>query len=261
MKTEILSKNNLKLKELKKIIKEKSDYLLIEGMKLFAEAVKSGIRIERIYVDKKNISLLSKVFPKYEQSEVIIVSNEILAASYTTESSPKKEDLILALARKPKWDIDLIIKQKKSIVYLEKIQDPGNLGTILRSSLAFDSSAVCLSKDSVDPFNTKVIRASAGAIFNMPTFTIDNFTSFHGKVKINKYKIIATKVNAKKTLNDLNTSSPSLFLFGNEGSGLSEQMVDLADEVIKIPQSIKVESLNLGVSVSLILWELYRSKE
>lgn len=260
MKTEISSKNNSKLKELKKIVKEKNDYLLIEGMKLFVEAVKSGVQIERIYVDKKNISLLSKIFPEYKQSEVVIVTNEILAASYTTESSPGKEDLILALAMKPKWDIDLIIKQKKSIVYLERIQDPGNLGTILRSSLAFDSSAVCLSKDSVDPFNTKVIRASSGAIFNMPTFTIDNFASFCSKIKVNKYRIVATKVNAKKTLNDLNISTPSLFLFGNEGSGLSEKAINLADEAIKIPQSIKVESLNLGVSVSLILWELYRCK-
>ena len=126
---------------------------------------------------------------------------------------------------------------------------------ILRSALAFNAGAVCLSEQSVDPFNTKVIRASAGAVFSMPVLLVDDFDSFSKQAK--DYKIIATQVNAKKSLGELKLIPPFVFLFGNEGSGLSKKMIDLSCEVIRIPHSDKVESLNLGVAVSLILWEAF----
>lgn len=257
MQTEISSKINSKLKELKKIIKERNDYLLIEGMKLFTEAVKSKIQIETIYVDKKNINLLSKIYPQCQKSEIIFVNNALLSANYTTESKPEGGNLILAIAKRPKWEIESFFKSKKNIIFLERIQDPGNLGMILRSSLAFSAGGICLSEYSVDPFNTKVIRASAGAVFNIPVLEIDDFDSFCKQVKKYGYKIIGTQTGVKKTLNELKLDSPVVFLFGNEGSGLSKKMIDVSDEVIKIPHSAKVESLNLGVSVSLVLWELY----
>ena len=257
MQTEISSKNNSKLKELKKIIKEKNDYLLVEGMKLFTEAVKNNIKFETIFIHKNNIDSLSKIYPKYKNCEIVFVSNELLSQNYTTESRPEGKDLILVLAQKPKQEINPLFKSKKKIIFLERIQDPGNLGTVLRSSLAFGAGGVCLSEGSVDPFNTKVIRASAGAVFNLPVFLIDNINSFYKQAKAYGYKIVATKVNAKQSLGELKLTRPLVFLFGNEGKGLSEKMVDLSDEVIKIPHSDKVESLNLGVSVSLILWELY----
>ena len=257
MQIEISSKNNSKLKELKRLIKERNDYLLIEGMKLFVEAVKSKIQIEKIYIDKNNIDSLSRVYPGYKSCEIVFVSNELLSESYTTESMPGRENLILALAKKPKWEITSLFKLKKNIIFLENPQDPGNLGMILRSALAFNAGGVCLSEHSVDVFNTKVIRASAGAVFRMPVFITDNINSFYKQAKEYGYKIIATQVNAKKSLEKLKLDSPLIFLFGNEGSGLSIKMVNLSDEIIKIPHSDKVESLNLGVSVSLILWELF----
>ena len=131
------------------------------------------------------------------------------------------------------------------------------MGMILRSSLAFGAGAVCLSENSVDPFNTKVIRASVGAIFGIPVLEIDNFESFYKQVKKYDYRIIGTKAEAKKALGELKSDLPAVFLFGNEGRGLSKKMIDLSDETVKIPHSGKVESLNLGVAVSLILWELY----
>jgi len=257
MQTDIQGKNNSTLKELKNIIKEKKNYFLIEGMKLFEEAVKSKITIEKIFIDKSNIDFLSNIYPDYKKCETIFVKNKILAENYTTESLPDKDDLILALAKKPVWDISLLLKQKKNLIFLERIQDPGNLGMIIRSSLAFEAGGVCLSEKSVNPFNTKVIRASAGTVFSLPVFLVNNFDHFYKQVKDYGYKIISTKVSAKKTCKELKNISPIVLLFGNEGSGLSKEMINLSDEVIKIPHSDKVESLNLGVSVSVILWELY----
>ncbi len=261
MRADILNENNSKLKELKKIIKEKNDYLLIEGMKLFSEAVKSKIQIEKIYIDKSNMESLYKIYPKYESCEIVFVSNNLLSENYTTESGPEGENLILALAKRSTWEITPLLKLKKNIIFLERIQDPGNLGTILRSALAFGASAVCLSENSVDPFNTKVIRASAGAVFSTPVISVDNIDSFYKQIKEYGYKIIATRISAKKSLEELKLNSPAIFLFGNEGTGLSKKMIDLSDETIKIPHSNKVESLNLGVSVGLVLWELYKQNE
>ncbi len=257
MRPDILSKNNSQLKELKKIIKETNDYLLIEGMKLFNEAVKSKIQIEKIYIDKNNIDSLLRAYPQYKNIEIAFVNNDLLSENYTTDNNPEGEDLILALAKRPKREIDSLFKWKQNIVFLERIQDPGNLGMILRSALAFNSGGVCLSEHSVSPFNTKVIRASAGAVFSMPVFSIDDFDSFCKQAQSYNYKIIATRINAKKTLGELKLTHPLVFLFGNEGGGLSEKFVDLSDDIVKIPHSEKVESLNLGVSVSLILWEQY----
>lgn len=257
MQTEILSKSNPKLKELKKNIKEESRYVLVEGMKLFKEAIKHKIQIEKIYIDKSNISFLSKAYPDYKKCEIYFTGNDILAENYTTDSLPEGNDLILALAKKPIWDTNLLLKQKKNLIFLERIQDPGNLGTILRSSLAFNAGGVCLSKESVAPFNTKVIRASAGAVFGMPVCQIHDFTSFCKEVKKQNYKIIATKAHVEKSLKDLKNATHSVFLFGNEGTGLSVEIINSADEIVSIPHSTKVESLNLGVSVSLLLHELY----
>ncbi len=257
MEMEISSRNNSRLKELKKIIKETDDYILIEGMKLFSEAVKGKFQIEQIYIDKKNINLLSELYPSYKNCEVISVNNDILSRNYTTDSNPENKDLILVLAKRPKWEIEPLLKLKKNIIFLERIQDPGNLGMILRSALAFNAGAVCLSEQSVDPFNTKVIRASAGAIFSMPIFVVNDFNSFSKQVKDCNYKIIATRIDVKKSLRELKILSPLILLFGNEGNGLSKKMISLSDDAIKIPQSNKVESLNLGVAVSIVLWELY----
>lgn len=256
MEMEILSKNNPRLKELKKIIKEKNDYILIEGMKLFSEAVKSKCQIEKIYIDKKNINALSELYPGYKNCEIVFINNDILSRIYTTDSNPKNKDLILALAKRPKREIESLLKLKKNIIFLERIQDPGNLGMILRSALAFNAGGVCLSEQSVDPFNTKVIRASAGAAFSMPVFLINDFDSFFRQARSYNYKILATQINAKQSLKELKIAPPLVFLFGNEGSGLSKNMIALSDDAIKIPHSYKVESLNVGVAVSIVLWEL-----
>ena len=245
-----------KYKELKELIKENNkEYFLIEGMKLFNEAVKSSLKIEKIYIDEKNITLLSKICPDYKNSNVDYIDNSLLAKAYTTTSDPDKEDLILAFAKIPQIDLDDVLKSKKNIVFLEHIQDPGNLGVIIRSSLAFNAGGVCITEGSVNPFNTKAIRSSAGALFNMPVITVKNVDEFLNEAKKQGYGIVATSLNATTALSDLRLSGPTMFMFGNEGSGLSKELLNKACKLIKIPQSQKVESLNLGVAVSVMLWE------
>ncbi|MBI3590270.1 MAG: RNA methyltransferase [Candidatus Melainabacteria bacterium] len=260
---EISSKENSHYKELKKVTKEKSDYVIIEGKKLFLEAINSPLKIQKVYFDKKNQQYLSKFLSGKQNIEPIFINNALLSSIFTTDSKPDGEDLIIALAKKPLHRLQDLLETQKQLIFLERIQDPGNLGMIIRSAVAFNAGGIILSKGSVDPFNTKVIRASAGAVFNLPVISIDEIESFVPSLKSAKYKLVALLVKpskASKNLSKIIFDLPCIFLFGNEGSGLSKEFLNMVDEIVTIPQSDKIESLNLGVAASLVLWELYKRK-
>ena len=260
MDLEITSKENPSYKELKSFSREKSNYLFIEGEKLLIEAIKSPLKIKKIYIDKENHLRFSSLLSECKEYELVFMKNELLASLFTTDTRPVHEELVIVLAEKPSWQLTDLFKTKKDLIFLEEVQDPGNLGTIIRSALAFNAGGIILSKNSVDPFNTKVIRGSAGALFNMPVVAIDSFDNFTYLVKKENYKLIATSAIAGKKINELNFSLPFIFLFGNEGKGLSEKLVNIAHETIAIPHSENLESLNLGISASIILWEQYKNK-
>lgn len=261
MNLEISSKENPHFKTLKKIIKEKNDYIVIEGKKLLEEAIQSSVKIEKIYIGRLNDQTIPNLFSGYKKSELIFVKNDLLASVFSTDSKPKDKNLILALAKQPSWQLKDFFKTKTPLIFVEHIQDPGNLGTIIRSALAFNAGGVLLSENSVNPFNTKVVRASAGAIFKLPVLIISDFNDVIRFAKKESFKIIATSSRANKSLHEINTKSPCVFLFGNEGKGLSKTLLDYADETVMISQSHEVESLNLGVAASIVLWELYKKNK
>lgn len=254
---EIKSKENPVFKELKKISKEKNGYIFIEGKKLFFEAKNSSLKIEKVFTGEKNKHLFLDLFAGNE-IEVVYMDNDLIASIFTTESKPSRDDLILALAKRPFWHINDLFKTRKNIVLLENIQDPGNLGTITRSCLAFDAGGIILLGGSVDPFNTKTIRSSAGGAFHIPFVRVENIFQFKELVKNENYRVIATSGRANKLVTEINKESRCIFLFGNEGAGLSKELENLADEVVAIPHSKKTESLNLGIAVSIVLWEMHR---
>lgn len=256
---EITTKGNPVYKELKDISKRKSSYILIEGKKLFQEVIRSPLKVEKVYIDKQNEAYFSNLLSKCHNHELVFMKNDLISSVFTTDNEPTSNDLILALAKKPSWQLKDILETKKNLILLEKIQDPGNLGTIIRSALAFDLGGIILTSGSVEPFNTKVIRASAGAVCSVPVITVTKSGEVINNLRKEGYKIIATSPKATKKLGNFKYQSPSIFLFGNEGRGLSTDLLNYADQTITIPQTNKVESLNLATSVSLLLWELYKS--
>ncbi len=262
MSVEISSKDNHLYKRLKQLSKGKSEYLFIEGKKLFLEAINSNLEIEAIYTDKKNKSFILNNASNKTGSELIFINNDLLSTLFTTDSKPTTDELIITIAKKVLYTTEELILSKKNLILLEEIQDPGNLGTILRSAIAFDIAGIVLTNDSANPFNTKVIRASTGAVLKCKIAFLENnkstINSFKSLAKKNNYKIIATKTNSNKKLTELKLSPLNIFLFGNEGGGLSEDLLNIADETITIPHSAKIESLNVGTATSLILWEAYK---
>ena len=235
------STENKKIKYIKKLYNKKYrdefNEFLIEGEHLVLEAYKKGILKELILEDGTDFK--SEVDTSY-------VSNSVL--KYISElSNPSK---IMGICKKlEEKDIG------KKIVILDGIQDPGNLGTIIRSSVAFNIDTIVLSKDTVDLYNSKVLRATQGMIFNINIIERD-LNEFIPVLKENNYKVYGTKVNGGKSLKNVEKCEKFAIIMGNEGSGVKSSILDMCSDYIYIDMNSSCESLNVGVATSIILYEL-----
>ncbi len=233
------SLENPKIKELKKLkTKKYRDILgkfIIEGEHLINEAYNLGY-LEEIYaLEDYQCDLDVKV--NYVTKEVL---------KYITDL---ETPTIIGVAKKME-EKDIGDK----LVILDDIQDPGNLGTIIRSSVAFNIDTIILSNNSVDLYNDKVIRASQGMIFKINIIRKD-IIPFISKVK-NEYHIYGTKVNGGNSLKKIEKQKKFAIIMGNEGKGMSSELDNLCDEFIYIDMNKECESLNVGVATSIILYEL-----
>lgn len=143
---------------------------------------------------------------------------------------------------------------------LETVQDPGNLGTIIRTAAAVGAEGLVLSADSVDPEHPKVLRASAGQWFRLPMAVSPDLQTEIHRFKAQGMQVVATRSDAELTYWEVDLQRPSLILLGNEGSGLSGDLLRLADQQVRIPLSSGVESLNVAIAAALILYEAQRQR-
>lgn len=237
------SVSNEHIKDIKKLNKKKyrdlNNKFIVEGEHLVLEALKNNLIEEVLVLEGNNYNFDVKT--NYVTLNVL---------KYITElDNPAK---IIGICKK-KNDI---IKGNK-ILILDEIQDPGNLGTIIRSSVAFNIDTIILSRTGVDLYNSKVIRATQGMIFNINIVT-GNLKEEVKKLKENNYKILTTRVDNGKLVNTIEKNNKFAIIIGNEGQGVSKELQDLSDEFIYIKMNKKCESLNAGVAASIILYELSR---
>lgn len=234
--------DNKKIKDIKKLetkkYRDKTNTFLVEGEHLVLEAYKTGFLKELILEQ-------DKLFPL--NIETNYVTNNVL--NYITSLETPQ-------------DVLGICKQNKSnsingnkILILDGIQDPGNLGTIIRSAVAFNIDTIVLSNDCVDIYNPKVVRASQGLIFHINILVID-LKSIISELKEKSYKIIGTKVTHGKSLKSIEKLEKFAIIMGNEGNGVREEILELCDEYLYIDMNHNCESLNVGVATSIILYEL-----
>ena len=228
----IESLSNEKIKEYTKLNQKKyrdeTGMFLIEGTHLVEEAFKNNIVVDAYSLDDK----YSKV------------SEEVMKKLSNLDTPPK----YLAVCKKlEEKDIN------GNIVILDGVQDPGNLGTIIRSSIAFNIDTIILSNDSVDLYNTKVLRATEGMIFNINIIRRD-LNEILPTLK-DKYTIYTTNVVNGSKLSEIKVNTPYALIMGSEGNGVKEDIASYADESVYIPMNDKCESLNVGVATSIILYE------
>ena len=232
--------DNEKIKEIAKLKDKKyrkgSDLFLIEGEHLILEAYKNGYlkKIIKLETDKVNFDV-----------ETINVSSKVLKYLSSLETPT-----IIGISKKK----DDQIKGNR-ILILDNIQDPGNLGTIIRSSVAFNIDTIILSEDSVDLYNEKVIRATQGLIFYI-NIVRGNLEEIVKNLKQKGYSIYATKVNGGKSLKNIEELKKFAIIMGNEGNGVRTSLLNGCDEYLYIDMNKNCESLNVGVATSIILYEL-----
>ncbi len=244
---EITSVNNELVKETVKLQQKKyrKGKFLLEGYKAIKEAFDCGIKLEKIFVNKNKIS-------EYDfAKDIIIETNEaVLKKLGTTESAPEA----IAVGFQKVYDIN-ILKAVKKVLLLENIKDLGNLGTIIRSSVAFGAEAIVLFGESVDIYNPKSVRASVGNLWKIPIIHIKDLDEL--KEIFADFERIATLPRSKNMLKTFKIKTPSLIMFGSEADGLSDELVKFSTDSVKIEMAQTVESLNLATSVSVILYELF----
>ena len=240
---EITSTTNQIVKETVKLHQKKyrENLILIEGKKAVDEAISANLKIEYI-LSTNNI--------EYKDIETYLVNEAVMKKVSTTESPSN----IVAVGKKPNYKLDDFKKFKK-IVLLDNIKDAGNLGTIIRAASAFSVDGILLFGDTVDEFSPKTIRSSAGNMFKTPILKVSEKELLTFK---KTHKFLGTVCHSKNYLDKINKSENLILMFGSEAEGLCNKLLNLIDEEVTIKLSKNVESLNLALSVGIMLYELQK---
>jgi TrmH family RNA methyltransferase len=236
----------------KRSAREKEKLFVVEGPHLIEEA---GDRVKYI-VHSENLPLAKA----YENKGTL--RYKVSRERFAELSDVENHQGIMAVVKKCDYQLGDVLKGNKTlIVFCIGVQDPGNLGTIIRSADAFGASGVLLSKGTVDLYNPKVIRSTMGSLFHLPVITIEDEEETIEHLKQKGVKIIATASEAINEVCCVNLKGPLAVLVGNEAAGLPVKTIKLADEAVRIPMSGKAESLNAGMAASIVLYEIIRQKE
>lgn len=256
----LISLQNSLVKQIRKLHstkeRHKQELFLLEGTHLLEEACAVNYPLEAVCCTPEwqaaHPLLWEQAYGLTARAE--IVSEEVLKAIATTV----QPDGVVATAKRGFRTGE--VPFTGIVLALETIQDPGNLGTIIRTAAAAGASGLLLSEDSVDLDNPKVLRASAGHWFRLAMAVSPDLKAAVHKSKQLGMQIVATLPSATLTYWEVNWCKPSLILLGNEGAGLSAEVAQIADFQVKIPLSPGVESLNVAITAALMLYEAQRQK-
>lgn len=257
----ISSKDNEIIKSIKKLKDKKyrdiENSYIIEGIKLLKEAIEEKAEIKQIIIcdDCEKTEMISKeLMYEIAKYNCNYVTSKVF--KYLTEVQTPQG--ILAVIGKTPKDQEIDYTQD-IIVALDGIQDPGNLGTILRTVDSIGLTQILVSKETADSFNPKVVRSTMGAIFRVKVIECENLQEKLKEIKKHKYKIVVSSLQTENSLYDIKLNK-KVIVVGNEANGVSVEIQEMADEKIKIPMLGKTESLNASVATGVMLYEYVRQK-
>lgn len=257
----ITSKDNEIIKNIRKLKEKKyrdlNNEYIVEGIKMIREAISEKAVIKLIVVCEENVNngaIDKKLLYEIAKYECIYVNKKI----FSLISDVQNPQGILAVIEKNNSEENIDYKQDV-IVVLDGIQDPGNLGTILRTIDSVGLNQVIVSKETADAYNPKVVRSTMGAIFRVNIIESDNLLDTLKNMKKHKYKVMATSLETQNSIYDVDYNK-KVIVIGNEANGVSQDILNYADEKIKIPMLGKTESLNASVATAVILYEYVRNK-
>ncbi len=242
-------KNIINLKEKSKYRKE-SLCFVAEGIKMFSEAPKN--RLKKVYVSEtfyeKNAGMLENV-------ETQVVTDSVFMKISDTVSPQG----ILCVIEQKKYDLKDFVSskdKKQRFVVLDRLQDPGNLGTIIRTAEAAGITAVIAGNDTADIYNPKVIRSTMGSVYRVPVIIADNLEEQINILKHNGIRTYAAHLHGKKNYDEIHYGDKTAVFIGNESKGISDEISAMADELVKIPMSGQAESLNAAIAAAVLMYAM-----
>lgn len=254
---EINSKDNRIYKECLKLSQKKyrdrEGKYIIEGFNLIEEALTNDAEISFIVVNK-NIAFNSTDVMVYRMDEVLF--NRI--------SQTETSQGIIAVVEKNKFsarDLMKINSECANYIILDRLQDPGNIGTIIRTADGAGYTGIITVKGTVDVFSPKVIRAAAGSVFRIPIVQVEDNRELKEAIQSLNKKLTVTCLDTDNYYYDADLSKGIALVIGNEGNGVSPELIDMADIKIKIPMCGKLESLNAAVAAGILMYEAMRKSE
>ena len=257
----ITSKDNEIIKNIKKLKEKKyrdqENKFIVEGIKMIKEAILENANIDKIVICEEcinNGTIDKELLYEIAKEDCVYVTEKVFNA-LTDVTNPQG---ILATINKQNSE-ENISYNEDVIVVLDGIQDPGNLGTILRTVDSVGLLQIILSEKTADPYNPKVVRSTMGAIYRVNIVRSNNIIETLKNMKKHKYEITATSLNTNKSIYDIDYSK-KVIVIGNEANGVSNEVMNLADIKVKIPMLGKTESLNAAVATGVILYEYLRRK-
>jgi TrmH family RNA methyltransferase len=255
------SRHNARVKELRRAFVEaapnQQGEIAIEGMHLVEEAIRSGLRLRTVFFSESARERAHRLLPQLSaQTEALLLPDSVFASAVPTETPQG----VAALVRVKAFTLDgILAAQPALLVITAGLQDPGNLGTIARSAEAFGVTGLLLGEGTVSSWNWKAVRASAGSLFRLPTTKME-LTKTLPEIKARGVRVLATSSHKGTVISVADLRGPIAIVVGGEGAGVPKDILALADEVVVIPQSPKVESLNAGIAASILLYEAARQR-
>jgi TrmH family RNA methyltransferase len=235
----------------------------IEGLRMLEEAIRSGLRFRAVFFRESAQDRAERLLPQIgAHVETLLLPDKLFDASVPSETPQG----VAALVRLKEFSLDDVLEKERlqvgPIMALAGLQDPGNLGTIIRSAEAFGSAGIILGEGTVSPLNAKAVRASAGSIFRLPVVAAAaGLEDVVTRLRSKSVRPIATSSHKGTPVDQADLTGPIAVFIGSEGSGLARGLVTQMDEVVAIPHTPQVESLNAGVAGSIILYEAARQRK
>lgn len=237
--------------------RRKDGIFVVEGPKMFEEA--PADRIYKVYMTQSfwDKHREGSIHGKLLETGYELVSEEVLAKMSDTQTPQG----ILCLVKWPQYQLEeLLLRRDGVFVVLEDLQDPGNLGTIIRTGEGAGIAGVIMTRETVDIFNPKTIRATMGSIYRVPFVYVQDIAETVAKLKTAGITVYAAHLKGEQYYDAFDYTGGSAFLIGNEGNGLKEQTANLADTYVKIPMAGQVESLNAAIATTLFMYEAARQR-
>lgn len=255
----ITSTSNQQMKNITALLKKAKErraqgLFVVEGKKMFSEVPPEWLRAvyvsESLLAEPEAGALLSGT--AYE-----VVSDAVFKSVSDTQTPQG----ILCLVQLPTYELSALLQGERThLLVVESVQDPGNLGTMVRTGEGAGITGIILNKTAVDLFHPKTIRSTMGSIYRVPYYVADDLARTIQELKRQQIRVYAAHLRGSMQYDEPSYVGGCAFLIGNEGNGLTDEIADLADACIRIPMEGKVESLNAAVSAGLLMYETNRQR-